>query len=167
LLEALFNAGESQYALDLITNDTKRGWLNMLRVGATMTTEAWDEYYKPNLTWNHAWGASPANIIVRKLFGIEPLEAGFSSFVLKPQPGSLKDLQIKAPTIRGSISCSLHVEDAQWNLHVSVPGNTTGYLVLPNPNKILVNDVSVIVENTVDKGIRLPAGEYEIICSLN
>ena len=34
----------------------------MIEVGSTMTLEAWDAKYKPNLTWNHAWGAAPANI---------------------------------------------------------------------------------------------------------
>ena len=37
----------------------------MLRIGSTITTEAWANIYKPNHDWNHAWGAAAANIIVR------------------------------------------------------------------------------------------------------
>ena len=36
----------------------------------TLTTEAWDGIYKPNLDWNHAWGAAAGNLIVRRLLGV-------------------------------------------------------------------------------------------------
>ena len=29
----------------------------MIRVGSTITLEAWDNKFKPNQDWNHAWGA--------------------------------------------------------------------------------------------------------------
>ena len=32
LLEALYKAGEADYALQLMTSDSKRSWLNMIRV---------------------------------------------------------------------------------------------------------------------------------------
>ena len=61
-----------------------------------MTTEAWDEFYKPNLTWNHAWGSAPANITARKLMGIEPLEPTFSKFKISPHSlDTWKMLQLK------------------------------------------------------------------------
>ena len=73
LLEALYNAGEGQYALDLMTSEIDRSWMNMIKTGSTMTTEAWDVKYMPLLMgWSHAWSASPAHIIPRKLMGIEP-----------------------------------------------------------------------------------------------
>ncbi len=28
----------------------------MVDTGATITWEAWDQKYKPNQDWNHAWG---------------------------------------------------------------------------------------------------------------
>jgi hypothetical protein len=55
-----------------------------------MTTEAWDEYYKLNLTWNHAWGSALANITARKLMGIEPVEATFSRLSISHNQGSWK-----------------------------------------------------------------------------
>jgi len=97
LLEALYNAGEADHAMALMTSDSQRSWLNMIRVGSSMTTEAWDEYFKPNLTWNHAWGSAPANITARKLMGIEPIEATFSRFRISPQPGTLEKASITVP----------------------------------------------------------------------
>ena len=56
----------------------------------TMTTEAWDVEFKKNLTWNHALGAAPANIISRFVLGVRPLEPGYARILIAPQPGTLK-----------------------------------------------------------------------------
>jgi alpha-L-rhamnosidase len=69
LMEAVYNAGEADYGLELMTATHDRSWYNMIRVGSTITMEAWDMKYKPNSDWNHAWGAAPANIIPRHLWG--------------------------------------------------------------------------------------------------
>jgi alpha-L-rhamnosidase len=131
LLESLYNAGEADHALALMTSDDKRSWLNMIRVGSSMTTEAWDESFKPNLTWNHAWGSAPANITARKLMGIEPIEPSFSRFRISPQPGKLEKASIKVPSIRGAIACDLVQSENSWNMKVSIPGNTEAEIWLP------------------------------------
>ena len=56
LLEALFENGQADYAIALMTSKDERSWRHMLDVGATITMEAWDAKFKPNLDWNHAWG---------------------------------------------------------------------------------------------------------------
>ncbi len=131
LLEALYHAGESDYALQLMTSRDKRSWLNMIRVGSSMTTEAWDEYYKPNLTWNHAWGAAPANIIARELMGIEALAPAFEKFRICPQPGTLEAASLKLPTLHGVITVDLAQTEQGWTMQVSVPGNSEAELWLP------------------------------------
>lgn len=65
LMEALFRFGRRDAAMKLLLDDGPRSWLGMLRQGSTMTLEAWNISDKPNLDWNHAWGAVPANIIPR------------------------------------------------------------------------------------------------------
>ena len=67
LLEGLFDYGGDQHGIDLMAAKTERSWYNMIRYGSTITMEAWDKRYKPNLDLNHAWGGAPANIIVRKI----------------------------------------------------------------------------------------------------
>jgi alpha-L-rhamnosidase len=132
LLESLYLSGAAQHALDLMTSDSKRSWLNMLRVGSTMTTEAWDEYYKPNLTWNHAWGSAPANIIARYLMGIRPLEPGFGTVVIQPQLASLTDARMKLPTIRGPVSLHVSNEENQpYIMKVGIPANMTARIMVP------------------------------------
>lgn len=131
LLEALYAAGEPEYALSLMTSDSRRSWLNMLRVGATMTTEAWDEFYKPNLTWNHAWGSAPANIVARRIAGIEPAAPGFSRIAISPQLDGLPRGDLKMPTPRGAVRVAWDVGDDALSLDVTVPANTRAEILLP------------------------------------
>jgi len=150
LLEALYNAGEAEYALMMMTKEDKRSWMNMLNVGSTMTTEAWDEYYKPNLTWNHAWGSAPANIIPRRLMGIQPLDAGWKTFVVNPQPTGLDSIDLKIPCIRGEIECSLQAAENKWNLKLSVPGNSEAFVLLPSEfSNVTINNTVAKAENTI------------------
>jgi alpha-L-rhamnosidase len=89
--------------MELLTSESSRSWMNMINFGTTITSEAWDIRYKNNMTWNHAWGASPAYIITRKIFGLEPLEPGFGKILIRPRPGPLESARIVSPTIRGSV----------------------------------------------------------------
>lgn len=107
LLEALYQCGEEEYALELMTAKHERSWWNMIREGSTITCEAWDLKYKTNLDWTHAWGAVPANIIPRYLLGVRPLEPGFSKVLIEPQPGSLASVSGTVPTPHGPISIAI------------------------------------------------------------
>ena len=53
--------------MKLLLDDGPRSWLGMMKQGSTITLEAWNMKDKPNLDWNHAWGAAPANLIPRFL----------------------------------------------------------------------------------------------------
>ncbi len=132
LLDVLYDAGEEQYALDLLTATHDRSWAHMFQtVGSTIALEAWDRKYKPNLDWNHAWGAVPANIIPRKLMGIEPLEPGFARFRVRPQIASLKQAAIRTPSPRGAIDLEVTREDLAWNAVLKVPPGTLAEMHLP------------------------------------
>lgn len=132
LLDALYEAGEADYALELLTSTGERSWYNMIRVGATLTMEAWDNKYKPNQDWNHAWGAAPANLIPRRLMGIEPLEPGFSMVGIRPRPGSLLKAEVIHPTIRGEVKVSYeNLPGKTFHLKVKIPPTAAAEVFLP------------------------------------
>ncbi|MFC7523720.1 alpha-L-rhamnosidase C-terminal domain-containing protein [Parapedobacter sp. GCM10030251] len=133
LLEGLFDAGEAEYALSLLTSKSDRSWYNMLRVGATMTTEAWDNKYKNNNGWSHAWSASPAHILPRKLMGITPSAPGFRQVTIKPQPSGLAWAKAKLPTISGPVEVGFDCRQSDFMLTVSLPANVTADVYLPLP----------------------------------
>jgi len=124
LMDGLYNAGEADYALDLLTSQAKRSWYNMIRVGSTISLEAWDYEYKVNLDWNHAWGAAPANVIPRGLWGIKPKTPGFGIATIKPQMSSLKSSSIVVPTVRGTIKGTYtHNGPRLQTYEIEIPGN--------------------------------------------
>lgn len=133
LMEALYIAGEGNYALELLTSETDRSWMNMINVGSTMTTEAWALKYMPGFYgWSHAWSASPAHIIPRKLMGIEPLEPGFGKISIKPQPANLEFAKVKMPTIRGDVLVDFDQQEGKYfNLNIEIPGNTAARVYIP------------------------------------
>ena len=111
LLEGLYSAGRDRYALDLMRAEHDRSWFNMIRVGSTITMEAWDMKYKPNSDWNHAWGAAPANIIARYMWGITPIRPAFEKVRIQPQLADLTHSNIVMPTLRGDIRCEYEKVD--------------------------------------------------------
>jgi hypothetical protein len=135
LMEALYEAGEGEHARKLMTAPGDRSWGHMLDVGTTITLEAWDNKYKPNQDWNHAWGAAPANLIPRCLMGIQPLEPGFRRFRIQPQLGGLELAEIRLPTVRGRISVACQSAPDRFLASVQIPGNSTAQVWIPRLNR--------------------------------
>lgn len=134
LLDGIYDAYDAEYGLSLLTSKTDRSWFNMIKVGSTITLEAWDNKYKPNQDWNHAWGAAPANIISRKLMGIEPIMPGWASFTIKPQIASLTYARIAVPTVKGTIKVAYTQKKDSFAMDVEIPGNTLAQVHLPLKN---------------------------------
>jgi hypothetical protein len=167
LLEGLYLAGKEQYALDLMRSTGDRSWWNMIRSGSTVTLEAWDMKYKPNLDWNHAWGAAPANIIPRFLWGLQPETPGFGIVRIHPRLGDLKSTSIKMPTIRGPISGEYtFINERQQQYKISLPGNTVAHfqLDLGSEDTVLLNGEPV---NLSFGSLRLESGENLIEVRVN
>ncbi|MFK7932334.1 MAG: sulfatase-like hydrolase/transferase [Saprospiraceae bacterium] len=124
LMEAIYNANEADYGLELMTAQHDRSWYNMIKIGSTISLEAWDMKYKPNGDWNHAWGAAPANIIPRYLWGIQPKTAGFGVAHIKPQMSDLKNSEIEVPTIKGVIKGSYEYFNRRKQVYtIELPAN--------------------------------------------
>ncbi len=135
LLEGLYRAGRADAAFALLTSRDVRSWYNMLRAGSTITMEAWDDRFKGNQDWNHAWGAAPANIISRYLLGVRPLEAGFRKVLVRPMPGPLEYVRAAVPTIRGTISLAITQEPAAtFELILTLPANMRARVEIPLPD---------------------------------
>lgn len=144
LMEALYNAGESKYALELMTSKGKRSWYNMIREGATITMEAWGYNYKNNLDWNHAWGAAPANIIPRYLWGIQPKTSGYAVATIKPQLENLQSSSIVVPTLRGQIKAAYILKDNKTQHYaIDIPANMKAEFEVKKASIIKVNNKTV------------------------
>ncbi len=146
LMEALYEGGNGEHAENLLTSTGERSWYNMLRSGSTVALEAWDMKYKPNLDWNHAWGAVPANTIARYVVGVKPSAAGFENIEFKPHVYNLSFIEARIPTIRGSISFDYRkITDAEYLLSVEIPANMQADVYLPVP--VGKSPVQVFLDN--------------------
>lgn len=132
LLEALFEHGAADAAFALITAPGDRSWRHMVDSGTTITWEAWDQRYKPNQDWNHAWGAAPANLLPRYVLGARPLTPGWERTLIRPHPGPLARAEGKIPTPRGPILVSWE-NAATFRLAVELPPGVTAQVELPAP----------------------------------
>ncbi len=132
LLEALCLHGEAAHAIELMTNDSDRGWVNMMRGGSTVTLEAWDRRYKGNLDWNHAWGAAPGNILPRFVLGVTPAEPGYARARIQPRPGGLTRVSGRVPTVRGEVGVAYEGTPNGYTLTVTLPANVPADVVLPD-----------------------------------
>lgn len=130
LLEALFENGEDAAALALIIAPGDRSWRHMVDSGATITWEAWDQKYKPNQDWNHAWGAAPANLLPRFVLGAQPLTPGWNRALIQPHPGTLAWVQGRMPTPHGTLSLSWSQEKS-FTLTLTLPAGMTAKVELP------------------------------------
>jgi len=167
LLEALYRAGRADAALALLTSHSMRSWWHMLDLGSTLTLEAWDVSVKPNLTWNHAWGAAPANIIARYVLGVRPLAPGYTRALIAPQPGSLEWMRGKVPTPHGPIEVGWKCGERRLDIQIPPgvtatvelpPGMAAGDIVKLNGKSIkpALEQGHLMIEN-------LPPGSYAIV----
>lgn len=130
LLEGLFENGQGRAAIDLMIAPGNRSWRHMVESGTTITWEAWDQKYKPNQDWNHAWGAAPANLLPRYVLGVQALTPGWSRTLIRPNPGELKYAAGKVPTPKSPILVEWK-QGSTFSLSLKLPPGMSARLELP------------------------------------
>lgn len=167
LMDAIYNAEDHDYALKMLTATDDRSWYNMIKVGSTISLEAWDMKYKPNADWNHAWGAVPANAIVRGLWGIQPKSPGFGIVNIRPQLSKLKNSSILVPTILGEIKGEfVRVSGRLQRYSIELPANMLGeFEVSVSPDDVLTLNGEKV--NPAFGSIRLNPGKNVIEVKVN
>ena len=102
----------------------------MVEGGATIMWEAWDQKYKPNQDWNHAWGAAPANLLPRFVLGAQPLTPSWRRALIQPHTGTLTSVEGQMPTPRGELSVGWK-RDKNFTLTLTLPAGMTAKVELP------------------------------------
>jgi hypothetical protein len=132
LLEGLFKHEAGDQAHALLTASDDRGWLHMLEMNATLTWEAWDPVFKPNLDGNHLRSAHPAYHLSHHVLGIQPALPGWSGIRLRPQPGALTRAEGCVPTPRGPVDVRWQsATGVSFHCEIKPPENTALHVSLP------------------------------------
>ncbi|OCT16765.1 hypothetical protein A8709_08880 [Paenibacillus pectinilyticus] len=104
-------------------------WFGMEANGLRTTPEIFLDSTRSDC---HAWGAHPIYHVYTNLLGIRPASMGFTSVVIRPQPGSLTHLHSKLPHPKGCMEVRLESRGSHWHIEVTLPQGLPGTLVLGN-----------------------------------
>ena len=140
ILFALADNGHLKEAYQLLMEDTNPSWLYQVKKGATTMWEQWDvieenDQVKEASMNHYAYGAV-GDFFYRRICGLEPVEAGYRRFRVKPMPGGgLINAQCSHICIYGTIRVAWRIEEGRMKLKISVPVGTTCEVELPNGKK--------------------------------
>lgn len=82
-------------------------------------------------TINHAWSGGPLTIMSQYFAGIAPTAAGFSSYSVLPQMGTLKKITTKVITSKGDIALQLSNTKEIFSLELISPSGTQATVGIP------------------------------------
>ena len=153
LIAALYMAGDEEQGLRLMCDrSSNRSWSNMLRLGATVTMEAWDHYIHPTMDLVHPFSAAPAHLIPRDMVGIKPLAPALKRFSLAPRTGFLAEAELRHPTLRGPIEVSVSKKGGRARMRVRIPEGTEAEADLYGRKDILGAGEHLLEAECPDRG---------------
>lgn len=137
ILFALADNGYVEEAYKLLLQDGDPSWIYPIRQGATTVWEQWgsiqpDGSIRESSLNHYAYGAV-GDFFYRRICGLEPVEAGYRKFSVKPVPGGdLRFAECEHRCPFGTIRVRWEQQDGKFHLCIAVPVNTVCYVVLPN-----------------------------------
>ena len=98
VLKGLARAGRFNDVFQLLVNESRHGWVNMLREGATTCFEAWGKDQKWNTSLCHPWASAPVSILIEEIAGIVPAPETKEGFIFAPHiPSDVETFCMKVP----------------------------------------------------------------------
>jgi len=115
VLEALFEAGRGDHAMDLM----RTKWGGLLERGCTVWPEHWE--VQPGWSNCHAWSSSPTYHLTQRVLGVRPVAPGFAAFEFAPRRFDLTRAKGAVPTPHGPIEVSWEHSRGRTFYELSVP----------------------------------------------
>ena len=115
VLEALFKAGVGDVAL----NRMRVRYSAML---LSANTTLWELFhYDPGSTINHSWSGGPLTLLAEQVAGIQPLESGWKTCRIAPEPSGLSHFSAGAQTVYGRVWIDAEKAGDNWLVSIGVP----------------------------------------------
>jgi alpha-L-rhamnosidase len=189
LLPALSATGHSDLAYQLLLKEEYPSWGFEIKNGATTIWERWDSYVKddPNKmanlnngmnSFSHYAFGSVFEWMFHNMAGIKPVEAGYKTFIIRPEiPGTeINYVKANHKSINGEISSSWKKEGGKLKIEVTIPVNTQATVFIPAKNvldvlldgKQLHQQEGILVGNFYNglQAVQLGSGRYHFESSL-
>lgn len=145
ILFALCDNGQVDAAYHMLLNTKCPSWLYEVKAGATTIWERWDGLDENGvcpigddgtdkmISYNHYASGAVGDFLYRRIAGIEPTEAGYKAFRVKPiLGGGLTSAAAKVRTPYGDASVQWKTAETTFTVTVCVPVGTRCELTLPD-----------------------------------
>jgi hypothetical protein len=98
---------------------------------------------------NHGWAGGPLTLLSQYVAGVMPLEPGWKSFLVKPQPGNLEWVNCTVPAGRETIRVQIKNEQAAFSLAIDHTLQSAFTVAVPKirGQAISINDQSYDPDN--------------------
>lgn len=162
VMEALFKMGYGEYAIERM----KTRYSPMVdKYDYTTLFEGWDigsEGFGGG-TVNHAWSGGPQIVIAQYICGIQPLESGYTKFLIAPNTTIFNRCSIDVPSVMGMIHSSFIKTSDGVNFKIKIPMNTSAEFKIPTEFKsqeIYINNKKHNLNN--ENSLILQPGNYMV-----
>ena len=152
LANVLDKSGHIDLLFEILFNETYPSWFYSINQGATTMWERWDGYThdrgfaRNQLSFNHyAYGAI-GQWMYERIAGISPMEPGYKKIRIAPLPGGpLTFAKGEYDSPYGKIKSHWELQGNEFNLHITIPPNTTAQVVIPfmGDKHIVVDDKKI------------------------
>jgi len=172
LSQVLDKTGEIDLMYKLLFNETYPSWFYSINQGASTIWERWNSYSKTdgfnpqkmNSLNHYAYGAI-GEWMYERIAGIAPLEAGYKSIRIAPQPRQpLTSASASVNSPFGKVSSSWKIVNTEFQLDVIVPPNTTAQVIIPanTQSELLLNGIT-FKENSNVKLLKTTIDSFELM----
>jgi hypothetical protein len=112
-------------------------------------------------TYNHAWSGCPITILSQYTAGLAPTTPGWKTFSVRPQLGTIHDIDASVSTQAGDIRVAIKRAEKQFSLKLDAPTGTRASVYVPKPaigdwRRIRVNDIVVWEANQESPPVASP-----------
>jgi alpha-L-rhamnosidase len=91
----------------------------------------------------HGWASGPTSALSKYVLGVRPIQPGYKTWLIEPQPGDLSWAEGRVPTPYGPIAVRWQKTPRGLRLEINVPNGTSGSVGLPtssNADSVTDND---------------------------
>ena len=174
VLEALFVMGEAEYGLERMKNRYRK----MIESKYTTLYENFGDGadragYGTN---NHAWSGGGLTVLAQYVCGLEPIEAAWKTFRVRPQLGTLEFAETANETVAGKVAVRVERVDSGLQMQLTVPKGSEAVVHVEQAyGNVSINGTTVFNGKSVPQSLctwegseghhvfRLRSGEYTLV----
>jgi alpha-L-rhamnosidase len=135
-LDARLATGDTANAEALLTTE----WGHMIAAGPDNTGTMWENVassgapgFGASSSLSHGWSSTPTSALSGYMLGIQPVTAGYATWLVQPHPGDLAWAEGQAPTPHGAVQVAWAGQGgaSQFSMSVTAPSGTSGTIAVP------------------------------------